>query len=299
MYFQRGRDPNYLISIENRGFRQRLTMRAASWHEVVAGILLICSLAGSNGVVYADVSAAVPDRAREQRLKEQIVDALLDGEPIELRTAADEPFLALQTDSATVPARGTAVILHGRGFHPDWADVVHPLRVGLTAHGWNTLSIQLPVLGKAARYYDYLPLFPAAGARIEAALDAARKLSAGRVVLIAHSCGSHMAQHWILSNDPATGQPFDAFVGIGMGATDYQQPMREPFALDKVKVPVLDLYGDDDYPAVHRLADERLAAMHAGGNAASAQIVVPHADHYFRDRGEALLEAVSAWLDTW
>ena len=264
---------------------------------IVAGVLLVFSVAGS-GVVCSDVPGSLPDRAREQRLRDQIVDGLLDGEPIELRTAAGVDFLAIRTNSVTRPARGSVVILHGRGFHPDWADVVHPLRVGLTEHGWDTLSVQLPVLDKAAKYYDYYPVFPAAGERIEAALAAARNLSAGKVVLIAHSCGSHMAQHWMLSNDPETRQPFDAFVGIGMGATDFRQPMRDPFALDRLKVPVLDLYGDDDYPAVHRLADERLAALRVGGNPASVQIVVPHADHYFRDRGEELLKAVSDWLDT-
>ena len=37
------------------------------------------------------------------------------------------------------------IILHGRGYHPDWAEVANPLRVGL-AEGWNTLSLKMPVL---------------------------------------------------------------------------------------------------------------------------------------------------------
>jgi hypothetical protein len=35
----------------------------------------------------------------------------------------------------------------------------------------------------------------------------------------------------------------DAYIGIGMRATDYGQPMLEPFPLDGMKVPVLDVYG--------------------------------------------------------
>ncbi len=43
------------------------------------------------------------------------------------------------------------LINHGRGFHPDWVDTVQPLRVGLVDYGWNTLSIQMPVLAKYER----------------------------------------------------------------------------------------------------------------------------------------------------
>ena len=50
---------------------------------------------------------------------------------------------------------------------------------------------------------------------------------------------------------------FDGFIGIGMGATDYGQPMRGPFPLATMSVPILDLFGDEDYPAV---AEERARA---------------------------------------
>jgi pimeloyl-ACP methyl ester carboxylesterase len=176
--------------------------------------------------------------------------------------------------------------------------VVHPLRVGLAERGWNTLSIQLPVLARDATYNDYLGVFGTAIPRIEAALVEARALAPGPVVLLAHSCGAHMAQHWMLAHDRQALDGLDAYIGIGMGATDYGQPMREPFALDRLRVPVLDLYGETDYPAVRRLAAERLAALRRGGNPKSAQQVVADADHYFTDRSEALLDAVAAWLDT-
>lgn len=241
--------------------------------------------------------ALSPDLEREQRIRTEIVDAILDGEPIDLHARGGQRFLGILTPSAAEPVRGTVVILHGRGFHPDWANVVHPLRVGLAQHGWNTLSIQLPVLGKEAKYFDYLGVFPDASVRISAAVRRARQEQGDKVVLLAHSCGSHMANHWLLSRDAQLPPDIDAFVGIGMGATDYGQPMRDRFALDRFDGPVLDLYGEHDYPAVHRLAAERLAVMNRADHPLSEQRMVPEAGHYFVNRGDALLQAVASWLD--
>jgi len=44
------------------------------------------------------------------------------------------------------------------------------LRTGLTEYGWNTLSVQMPVLDNDASFYDYLEILPEAHPRIHAAL---------------------------------------------------------------------------------------------------------------------------------
>ncbi len=244
-------------------------------------------------------SATGPDFERERRMAAEIGDAILDGEALQLKTADGQQFLGIYAASTSdEPAKGTLVILHGRGFHPDWVDVVQPLRVDLTAFGWNTLAIQLPVLHKQAKYYDYVSIFPAAGPRIESAVAEARALSDGRVVVLAHSCGAHMAQHWFNANGADAVRLIDGFIGIGMGATDYGQAMSEPFALDKIDVPVLDLFGAADFPAVLRMAPERLRAMSTAGNVKNRQIRIPAAGHYFVGHNDALIEAVSGWLNT-
>lgn len=243
------------------------------------------------------------DLQREKRMADQIVDAILDGDAVYLRAtdaSSDHEFLTIYTEAAEEPVRGTAIILHGRGFHPDWQDTINPLRVGLTESGWNTLSVQMPVLEKEAKYYDYVPLFPQAIPRIEAAIAYAREQLAaneveGKVVLIAHSCGAHMAMAWA---DVDSFESIDAYVGVGMGATDYKQPMRHPFPLDRIKVPVFDVYAQNDFPAVIRMAPERLAQIKKAGNDKSAQAVVEDADHYYTDRGDALTEVISDWLQT-
>ncbi len=233
------------------------------------------------------------DLAREQRIHDQIIDAIFDGEPMMLNGAGHD-FLAIHMQSEADVKRGAAIILHGRGIHPDHENVVHPLRVGLTERGWDTLALQLPVLDTAAKYYDYERILPESFPRIEAAIDYLRQQGAERIVLIAHSCGAHMAMNWI---DKVGDSSIDAYVGIGMGATDYKQPMRKPFPLDRMKVPLLDIYGSNEYPAVLKMAPKRKALLDKAANPQSAQRVIPGADHYFGGHNEALVEAIADWLD--
>jgi hypothetical protein len=237
------------------------------------------------------LQAAEPDFERETRLADEIVDVILDGEP-EWLEADGREFLSIYTEAED--ASVAILILHGRGFHPDWADTVNPLRVGLVERGYSTLSLQMPVLEKDAKYYDYLPIFHHAHARIEAGIRFLRDRGQQKIVLLAHSCGVHMAMDWIRSKHDRN---IDAFIGLGMGATDYQQPMRQPFPLEQMHIPILDLYGAEEYPAVIRLAPQRKAMIDRAGHVSSRQLVLADADHYFTDQGDALVDAVADWLD--
>ena len=254
--------------------------------------VLLASLVALTGNVLSE-----PDFAREQRLADEFVDAVMDGDVVDI-SDGQRDFKAIYTEADADVVKGTVVILHGRGFHPDWATVIQPLRVDLTTYGWNTLSIQMPVLNKAAKYNDYVPLFTDAMPRIEAAINYAREQSDGLLVLLAHSCGSHMAQHWVHQRGGNALASIDAFVGVGLGATDYKQPMVEPFVLDKMIMPVLDLYGETDFPAVLRMAPQRDKMMKVGGNPKSKQVMVPQAGHYFEGYSDELVEAVGSWLNT-
>ena len=247
-------------------------------------ILSICS---------SSINAA--DLAREKRMADEIVDVILDGDAVFLE-ADNHRFLSIYTEAEE--SNGVVIILHGRGFHPDWHDTVNPLRVGLTEFGWNTLSVQLPVLEKQAKYYDYVPLFPEALPRIDAAIEFAREQGNEKIVLVAHSCGVHMAMAWIDAWDEKGEQKIDAYVGLGMGATDYQQQMEKPFPFEKLTIPILDVYGEHDYPGVLRMAPKRLQSIKAAGNKKTSQSVVKGAGHYYKDKGEELTQVVNRWLQT-
>jgi len=243
-----------------------------------------------SGLLFACSGLEASDWEREQRLADEIVDAIFDGEAVELKTA-DRKFLGIYTEADA--SEKAVIVMHGRGFHPDWIDTVQPLRVGLVDYGWNTLSIQMPVLAKEAKYYDYVPVFDEAIPRIQAAIEYLQNQGNRQIVMIAHSCSVHMSMHYL---NQSGADNLAAFVGIGMGATDYQQPMAQPFPLEKLAVPILDIYGADDYPAVHRLAPRRWSNIEKTKQALSKQIVVPEANHYFTDRGDELLQAIGDWL---
>jgi hypothetical protein len=231
------------------------------------------------------------DLDREKRMALEIVDTILDGE-VEMLADGDHDFLSIYTEAGQ-STRGV-LIIHGRGFHPDWVDTVQPLRVGLIDFGWNTLSIQMPVLGKTAKYYDYLPIFDEAIPRIEAGLSFLKSRGNKQIAIVAHSCGVHMSMHYLNKMGDAG---LSAYAGIGMGATDYRQDMPEPFPLDLLRMPVFDIYGSDDFPAVHRLAPGRWQQIQIAANPLSRQTVVIDADHYFTDRGEVLVETIGEWLN--
>jgi len=248
----------------------------------------------SLGLVFlCSTSVGASDLEREQRLIDEVEANLFSGELIMLNAQGTD-FAAVEMGSETDSTRGTVILLHGRGFHADWPENIGPLRVGLSEAGWHTLSLQMPVLEKAAKYFDYLPILGKSVPRINAALAHLAGQEISPVVLLAHSCGAHMALAWIAEQ---ADEGINAFIGIGMGATDYQQPMQRSFPFASLTVPILDLYGEHDYPAVHRMAPERLQLIKQAGNPASRQIVAPGADHYFTGASDLLIEEVSVWLD--
>ncbi len=239
-----------------------------------------------------------PDYEREARLADQIVDDIFDGEAVWLK-ANDHDFLTIYTPNEDEKPKGTVILLHGRGYHPEWPEVMAPLRVDLVEAGWSTLAVQMPVLEKGKKYLDYIPLFDFAHARIEAAIAYAKTQanangSSGPIVLAAHSCGAHMANDWLNHNDDSS---IDGYIIMGAGATDYRQVLQTPFPFARMQVPILDLYGEFEFPRPMEMRAERQALMNQAGHNASAQEMLPEADHYFHESGDTLTEAVATWLN--
>lgn len=236
------------------------------------------------------------DLAREIRMKEQVADYIMQGDAVMLKDAtAGHEFLSIFTEAETDTPKGAVIIMHGRGYHPNWPELVYPLRTSLPQHGWHTLSIQMPVLDTSASFYDYMEIVDEAHPRIDAAIDFLQQQGIESIILLAHSCSVHMAVDW-LHRHPDTDT--SGFIGIGMGSTDKGQPMRQPFPLQSIKIPLLDIRGEYDYPAVKRNAPRRWKNIQRAGNPLSAQRVVKDARHYFTDHSDALLLEVVSWLDS-
>ena len=242
------------------------------------------------GIVLATTSCFASDFEKEKRWAEQVVDSLLDGEAHYLNDGKND-FLSLVTENSEGFSSLGSVIIHGTGVHPNWSDVIQPLRVGLTEEGWHTISIQMPVLSNDASHDDYTVVFPEAPARIDSAVNYLKKeLGVKRVVLIAHSLGSSMTAYYLSQQNAAV----DGFVAIGMGAGG-KHPNRDNIAfLKSINLPMLDLSGSEDLDSVVKSNNARKTSqIH---NAAYTQIIEPGADHFFDGEEEALLNHVTNWL---
>lgn len=264
---------------------------------IKVSISLFFILIFSTTVLQAETSIkGKPNLEREKRMATEVEDAVLDGEVIFLKEG-DHEFMVIDTETED-DAKGAVIILHGRGFHPNWEDTVYPVRTKLPEKGWRTLALQMPVLKKSAKYYDYAPIFSAARPRIETAIAYLKKQGVKNIILFAHSCGAHMAMDWVRSKGGKIDGDIAAYIGAGMGATDSNQFMKHPFPLTEMSIPILDIYGEKDYPAVHKMAPSRLAMMNFAANKKSKQVIVKGADHYFTDKGDELVKPVVEWLDS-
>ncbi|WP_428087304.1 DUF3530 family protein [Candidatus Thioglobus sp.] len=244
---------------------------------------------------YNQFTDAKPDFERENRMISEIEDSVLDGDVEYLSLADGKEVFSIYMEAETEKVKGGVIILHSRGYHANWDSVIKPLRVGMTSKGWHSLSVQMPVLDKQATYYDYVPIFPYAHERIEVAIDFYKQLGIDNIVLITHGCGAHMAMSYL---DKYGDGKISAYVGVGMGATDYKQKVVKRLPLDNMLKPVLDIYGEKDFSGVKRSAEDRWRLMSVANNKKSAQKIVKKADHYYKEKGTAedLIDIVDSWL---
>lgn len=235
---------------------------------------------------------AASDLTKEQRWSEQIVDSLLVGKAVELK-AGETAFLGVFAEASEGPGDSAVILLHGMGVHPDWPEVIHPLRSQLPEQGWATLSIQMPVLANDATLADYEPLFAEVGPRIDAAVAYLQGKNYRTQVLIGHSLGASMAATYLAGGGQKN---IKGLVAIGLAVLEQSDKMNSGIALEKISLPVLDLYGTRDLDLVLSTAKARAKAARTAGNPAYRQIQIEGADHFFLGMDDTLNRRVYGWL---
>lgn len=225
---------------------------------------------------------AQADYAREQRWADEITPSILVGDPVQLALPSGRKFLGIYTPQAR--AQTGVVVVHGLGVNPDWG-LINPLRSLLAEQGgYTTLSVQMPVLAADAPGSAYPPLFPEAAERIAVAVQYLRSKGLVKIAIVSHSLGARMSNVFLNQPDrPA----IDAWVAIGISG-EYTRP-------DSFRVPVLDLMGEKDLPAVLDNAAKRAAVLR--NLRGSAQISVAGADHFFNGHESELVRTVKLFLD--
>jgi len=257
--------------------------RLRVWRCVLGVVFLIWLIAPAVG----------SDTAKEKRWADQIVDTLIDGDAFWLE-AHTTKFLGIYTESKTKPAKGAVIVIHGTGVHPDWKDVIQPLRIGLTEQGWATLSVQMPILGNEAKYNDYAPLFPEIPPRMQASVEYLKTKGYTKIAVVGHSFGAQMAAYYLASQSGA----IRGLVAVGQAGTQYDIPGTRYFdLLPRVKIPILDLYGSEDLDYIVASAALRKENAAKAGISRYDQVMIPGANHFHQGKKTELIDAVSQWLD--
>ena len=254
------------------------------------------------GAMLSSSVSFAQDYAREKRWADEIKPAILVGDPIYLELP-DGPgqghkFLAIEAPGNNKVS--AIVIVHGVGLHPDHS-VIGILRTKLNDLGYTTLAIQMPVAkseGASVDHY-YPALFPQAGARLAAAARHLQNKGFQQLVLVSHSMGAWMSNVYLMETpDP----PYAAWVSMGLtgrywGASLISIPW---FGIEwfpgKIRLPILDLYGENDLPPVVSGAGSRAAALaHIPG---SEQARIPKADHFYAGQESVVAGTIDRFIRT-
>ena len=211
----------------------------------------------------------------------------MDGEAVDL-VVEGRMIFAIYMEAEDGSDKGM-IVVHGTGIHPNWQQVVQPIRVEMAAHGWNTLSIQMPILHNEAQYEEYVALYPEVPPRLRAAEAFLKDRGIQTLLIAAHSQGATMSSYY-LSRHPSD---VKGLIAIGMGATQKDSHINSAQSLKKITIPILDLYGDDDLPGVLDTVDARTES--SAHNAQYSQQMIKDANHFFDGMDDELVSAVASW----
>ncbi|MFO7542165.1 MAG: DUF3530 family protein [Thiobacillus sp.] len=242
-------------------------------------MLLGCAVGMVTLLSMAAVADTGADYAREKKWADEVVPGLVVGDPVYLQTPrGHRKFLTLFT-----PAAGTdkaVIVVHGMGIHPDWG-MVGTLRTELSDRGFTTLSVQMPILAADAKGEAYPPTFPEAAERLAEAVAFLKAKGYSQLAIVSHSMGSRMSRVYLAGKPDAA---VKSWASLGISQDDYAA----------LKLPILDLYGDNDLPGVLAKADQRKKSLTAKE---SKQVVVARADHFFTGREGEMVTTVADFLN--
>lgn len=236
--------------------------------------------------------ALASDMAKEKRWADQVVDSIMVGDP-EWLTVGSAKTLALYTEHSAEKAQGAAIVLHGTGVHPNWDQIVRPIRSQLPDYGWSTLSVQMPILPNEAAMNDYAVLFDEIAPRLDAAVKFLKSKGINNIVIIGHSLGATMAAYYL--RKPASN--ITALVAIGSTGSSFKDKEKNYFkSLELIKIPILDIFGAIDLPEVMEGAERKKALAQKFGNKKYTQIKVAGANHFFDNKEDVLIKRIRGWL---
>ncbi|TDO98198.1 alpha/beta hydrolase family protein [Marinomonas balearica] len=208
----------------------------------------------------------------------------------EIETINDgtDDFLGLFNESGTGDPQGCVLLLHEDHGHPDWPQVISPLRKDLPSHSWCTLSIEVPDITNRAsptilstdNSEDDTQAPPTDETvtlqnekkvfdRIDAALALIREKGYQNAAYLGHRSGAAYFLKYIADRG-ISGQ---ALILIDIKTIPPVTEFQLSQSIESLRIPVLDYYFDR-LPADHRFALWRQQASNKRRNSSDAYIQI-------------------------
>lgn len=239
-------------------------------------------------------SLPAAENSYEQNLEQTLARRIEQGQAVWLSNTGDR-FLGIYLQQSTEQTRGAVILVHGMGGHPDWPEVIAPLRRRLPAAGWASLSIQMPVLEPGDALAGYGDTLQQACGRIRTAVRYLRDKQYQNIALIGYGFGATTGAYYLTDGG---GGGIQAFVGISMRSYEFLSPRLDLNAyLKQLTIPVLDVYGGRDLAGVLHLGEDRQLQARQQHRDQYQQVVIDGADHYFSGHEDILVQRIRAWLD--
>jgi len=245
-------------------------------------------------------AADAANQAREKLIAEELVERINPNDALWI-DSRDGPFFALKADYVNTQRQGGIILLHDMEGHPDWPEVISPLRHGLPEKGWPTLSVQLPLLSKEAALtaQNQQRIIDESTARLIAAVEHFTNTGIYNIVLIGQGLGATAISHFLSGNLKQSHAIYiKAFIAIRFRAHQQLPEDYLPQALLKIKttLPILDILGTQESPLTQQQARLRKMAAKQSQNPNYRQEQLANADANFRDMEALLLSRISGWL---
>ncbi|MBE9521285.1 MAG: DUF3530 family protein, partial [Proteobacteria bacterium] len=168
---------------------------------------------------------------------------------------------------------------------------------------------------------DYEPIYKEASARIQAGVVFLQAKGIRNIVLVGHGLGANMGAYYLSSSSAETG--IKAYIGIGMEKLESKPEQNILLMLEKIRIPILDIFGMNDRPEVTHSAPDRIRSAKRGASSASKnkeigklaqsiranrpgtnsagfvsfrQIKIDGADRLFSQQEDTLIKRIRGWL---
>lgn len=237
------------------------------------------------------LTSLASDAKREADFADEIAKTKYPGKMLWLE-AERQKFLGLYTETERKSNKGTVIVLHDQGGHPNQRQLIKSLRTFLPEHNWSTLSLQMPLREIDANETDYYALFPEALARIQAGIKYLQDNKTETIILAGYGLGAMMAVY----SQSEKAADIKAMVLISLAVPDTQHKSAQTLEfIKKITIPMLDVYADRDLAAVVESArDRRLAAKE---NVAYRQVKIGEEDHLYQHDEGLVVKRLYSWIE--